>query len=96
MRRINTNKLAECNSHICKVRLLSFYVTELKVHRSNANDQWRKFCRRADPDEYKLWERLMDTYDDYIKCRHYLSAVLELSDRKRGIKWPKDRVRGPK
>jgi len=94
--RIRTDSLAECNSHLCKAHLLAFYVSGLHVHRSNVNDQWRKFCRRADPDEYKLWEQLMDVYDDYIKCRYYLSAALDLSDRKRKIKWPRNLMRGPK
>lgn len=80
--------LAECNDAACKKTLLIFYMKQEKILKERADIGWKLFCRnKCTQADYDAWLMLQAAYEQGRRLKYQCSAILEQTNKKRGIKW---------
>jgi hypothetical protein len=79
--------IAECNDAVCKRTLLMFYMKHVEWLKQRANIKWIEFCRdKCSKEGYDAWLKVQAEYEEGRKLKYQCSAILEQSNRKRGIR----------
>ena len=79
--------VCECNAAACKRVLLIFYMKHEKWLRQRADQGWLQYCKaKCSAEGYQDWLKLQEDYEEGRRIKHYISGILEYSNRKRGMK----------